>query len=454
MGGYNISQFRSLNAFGDVTTSGNYFLDNFDGTSYNPLFWTQTAGLASRVSVSGGVMTITGTNNDVTISPTSAVPQLSPGMYCEMRVYMPGSALSSISFGFGPLYVYTVWNGGSGLYISNNGGAGQYYGSGYINWLTLRFKYTTSTTIVLDINAGTDVRTATVNGESYTMLPFRAYDNNYSVQVDYVQFKLLSNQFLTVGNLTSDSSNNVSLNSTVSNLLLNSAGSVGIGTVTPSSSYKLDVAGNVRTRQLEYKIITTDVSGTSLTLTSANSGGVWRLTNIAFSALTLPTLTSADVGTFFKLFNSISSNLSITITGTSDITSPYTLSGGSEVDIYWNGSNYYAIRNVDSAATGGTTPDLAVVETSATSLDFSTNTSTTWNEYYYITNSGFNALTLPSATTTSTAGKFWVLRNSTSSTLSITLTNTLTLTSPLYIPPSNSATLVISGVSNNTILLF
>jgi hypothetical protein len=46
------------------------------------------------------------------------------------------------------------------------------------------------------------------------------------------------------------------------------------------------------------------------------------------------------------------------------------------------------------------------------------------------------------------------LRNATPATLSITLTNTLSLTNPLVIPPTNSITLVISGVSNSTILLF
>jgi hypothetical protein len=45
------------------------------------------------------------------------------------------------------------------------------------------------------------------------------------------------------------------------------------------------------------------------------------------------------------------------------------------------------------------------------------------------------------------------LRNATTNTLSITLTNTLTLTSPFYIPSSNSATFAISSVSSNTLLV-
>ncbi len=476
MGGYSISKFRNLNAFGDVTTSGNLFLDNFDGTTYNPLFWSQTSGAASRVTVSGGIMTLAGNNTTIRVSPTTNVPQLSPGMYCEMRIYMPGSATGTTAFGFPPLFVDTRWDGGAGLYITANG-VRQYYGNGYINWLTLRFTYSTSNEITLSIGAPNNVvKTAAVSGASFTMLPFEIYDNGYNVQVDYVQYKLTTNQFLSVGNLSSDTSNNVSLNATVSNLLLNSAGSVGVGTIAPSSSYKLDVGGNVRTQQLDYEILTTDVSGTSLTLTSANSGGIWRLTNTSFSALTVPSLNATNAGTFYKLFNSTASNLSVTITGTSDIASPYTINAGSEVDIYWNGTNYYAVRNAGptgptgpsgtNGSTGATGPAGSNGSTGATGPAFTTLTisevtgtsqtlsSSNYSTYFYLTNSGFNSLTLPSSTATTDGGRYWVLRNATNTYLSITLTNTLNLTSPITIAPTNSLTLAISGVSANTILQF
>jgi hypothetical protein len=45
------------------------------------------------------------------------------------------------------------------------------------------------------------------------------------------------------------------------------------------------------------------------------------------------------------------------------------------------------------------------------------------------------------------------MRNATAVTLTITLTNTLSLTSPFYIPSSNSATFAISSVSSNTLLV-
>lgn len=84
--------------------------------------------------------------------------------------------------------------------------------------------------------------------------------------------------------------------------------------------------------------------------------------------------------------------------------------------------------------------------TSGTSPAIST---ATYGKYYYITNSGFNALTLPADTTGSTLGSYWVLRNSTSSYLSITVTNLGGLATPLVIPPSNSVTIVVTTASSS-----
>jgi hypothetical protein len=75
------------------------------------------------------------------------------------------------------------------------------------------------------------------------------------------------------------------------------------------------------------------------------------------------------------------------------------------------------------------------------------------NRFYYIENSGFNALTLPSTTATTSGGTFWTLRNATSSFLTMTLTNNLNLTSPLTLPPASSQTFAVSALSSNTILL-
>ena len=91
-----------------------------------------------------------------------------------------------------------------------------------------------------------------------------------------------------------------------------------------------------------------------------------------------------------------------------------------------------------------------MTEVSGTSVTLSAGN---YNTFFYLTNSGFNAMTLPTSVATAQGGNYWTLRNATSTPLSITLTNTLALTSPLVIPPENSSSLVVSAVTANTILL-
>jgi hypothetical protein len=97
---------------------------------------------------------------------------------------------------------------------------------------------------------------------------------------------------------------------------------------------------------------------------------------------------------------------------------------------------------------------MPISNVNGTSLDLSSTGMPNFGTYYYITNSGFNSLTFPTTSATSNGGAFWSLRNSTSTTLSILLSNTLSLTSPLTIPPQNSLTLVVSDLCANRIVLF
>jgi hypothetical protein len=273
-----------------------------------------------------------------------------------------------------------------------------------------------------------------------------------------------------------------------------------------SSNLVFAATSNVRiAAPTDWRYVTSDVGATSLTLATSNTGVLYRLTNTGFNALTLPADQSIyNSGIWWQFHNTSGANLSVTLTNSIGLTSPQTLSNNVSYTLYWNGtSNYLVDSRGPTGATGptgaastvtgptgvaGTTgpagatgftgpganlfpatssytvgtnlSDLTsrvafrypVTEVSGTSLivDLSSN----YNRNYYISNSGFNSLTLPSATPTTFGGVYWTLRNATAANLSITVTNTLTLASPLVIPSYNIQTLVVSDQCANTILLF
>jgi hypothetical protein len=180
-----------------------------------------------------------------------------------------------------------------------------------------------------------------------------------------------------------------------------------------------------------------------MTLGASNYSGTWRIRNTGLNALTVPSdLSGADTGAFWNLYNSTASNLSLAVTGTSDLGS-VSLGPQMSTTIFWNGSNYYSRPTLGFNG-------LNVQEISGTSL---TLAASNYNNYFYVTNSAFNSITFPASTAIVNGGSFWTLRNATGVVLSITLTNTLTLSSPFNIPSSNSATFVISSVSANTLLV-
>jgi hypothetical protein len=77
--------------------------------------------------------------------------------------------------------------------------------------------------------------------------------------------------------------------------------------------------------------------------------------------------------------------------------------------------------------------------------------------YYNITNSGFNTISLVPSITTASAGAFWVFRNNTAGTLSVTISNrgtaASTIGTPIAIPSSNSITIAVSAFSNDCYVL-
>jgi collagen type VII alpha len=104
-----------------------------------------------------------------------------------------------------------------------------------------------------------------------------------------------------------------------------------------------------------------------------------------------------------------------------------------------------------AGATGPTGPAIpSISETAASSITLS---SANYNTLFYLTNPSFNAITLPATTATTDGGKYWTLRNATNTQMSITLTNTLNLRSPFFLPSYVTQTLVVSGVTASTILI-
>ena len=98
-----------------------------------------------------------------------------------------------------------------------------------------------------------------------------------------------------------------------------------------------------------------------------------------------------------------------------------------------------------------------IVQSKGIAISISTITTTaitvinsTFGMYYNITNSGFNGITLPASVPT-IAGAYWLFRNNTNATLSITYTNNGTaITNTQSIPPYTSQTVACSGTGGSS----
>ena len=190
----------------------------------------------------------------------------------------------------------------------------------------------------------------------------------------------------------------------------------------------------------------------SLTLSVTSSTKLF-VTNIPSTCVSLTFSVSVDGGTTYSTLTSIpSSPITITLG-----TTAYSLTNTLVPNYY-----YRVTDNTNSTTSTAVqyTPQFgrialsqnwrlniqSVTGTSLTSATTPSISTVSYGTYYYITNSAFSQLTLPSpAPSAVDGGAFWVLRNNTTIYLSITLTNPGTLVSPLVIPPSNSVTIVWTG---------
>ena len=99
----------------------------------------------------------------------------------------------------------------------------------------------------------------------------------------------------------------------------------------------------------EWRYITSNVSATSLTLSSNYYSTMYRLTNTAFSALTLPTPQTAS-GSWWMLSNATASNFTVTVTNWVG-TAPTSFAAGSTTTIHFDGtSNYFSTVGGPSGA--------------------------------------------------------------------------------------------------------
>lgn len=160
------------------------------------------------------------------------------------------------------------------------------------------------------------------------------------------------------------------------------------------------------------------------------------------------TLSSNDAGVFWNFYNGSGSNTNLVnqngVAGISNTTMIPDMS----ITITWDGSNY--LQRTSTASTASAKLTINQYSSSSAIALSSGNYYTT----FFLTNSAINAISLPGSTTAATdGGAYWTLKNATSNFISLTITNTLTLTSPLVIPPGAMNTLAISSSSNNTVLL-
>jgi hypothetical protein len=311
-----------LNRATTVNISGNYtagvsFTDNFNGTTLDSTYWSQSDGAASNVVVSGGILQVRApsTHGATRIAPTLNVPTLNPGMYYESRASIPTTTQTFYGVGSSNIYFGQEWSNSGQLFTFANGSK-VFHGSGYFgSYRTWKIEYDLTSNARFYVD-GTLLRTASnVPSSNGSVYPLYAYDSNTIAYYDYITVASTP-QFGPIGSITSD---------TTGNLLVNSS------------------ANKVRiTAPTDWRYVTSDVSATSLSLASSNTGVLYRVTSTGFNALSLPVdQASSNRGLWWQLYNTSGSNLSVTLTNTIGLSSPQTLSNGVTYTLYWNGTSNY-----------------------------------------------------------------------------------------------------------------
>jgi hypothetical protein len=283
--------------------------------------------------------------------------------------------------------------------------------------------------------AATSVRISNTSGEGTFGIPVtNGQFFNGAAPGDFVIRANTTNRRIHLGGTVDDNN--------WTGITVNSNGTVGIGTTAPV--YPLDVSGVFENRVAVFRRDGTSVP-VAIEISNALNQAVIGVAGIAnqWAAANSPgdvVLRSATTSNRIQLNPNGAGNAILTALGSNvgiaTITPRSGLGSANALDVVGSVYGRLPVR----------------IET-GTSVNFNTNFDAFANTYTYITNSGFNAVTLPSNTATTQGGTFFQLKNSTSSFLSVAVTNTLTLASPISLAPSNALTFVISPSASNTMLL-
>jgi len=225
--------------------------------------------------------------------------------------------------------------------------------------------------------------------------------------------------------LGASNSNIVSINQT----------SVGIAVPVPTRT--LDVSGSLRVggTLAQFDVIPSGVSSEYANVTTNGYVNFYKASTTNKATSNLLTLFSADANqTNYFLSNRI---------------------GISTTVARWGFQSNAATSGIYSLDVSGQVfGRLPVFVVSTTTLDLSANYNAYANTYFYLTNSGFSNVTIPTASAVTAGGTFFQLKNSTTAYMSVIITGTVGITSPVTIAPSNAITFVVSPSNADRMLLF